>query len=130
MLQRRNIIWFDESSTNLWGHRYVKRTWQTPNEPIPLAINSSMVHNLTMMCAVTNFLPSLYFRVYRSGNEETVADFMLHLKGEVQKLYLSNKPILAMDNLLSHKTEKVAKHYDAFRVLFLPAYSKSTSLSN
>ena len=126
MLQQRNVIFFDESSTNLWGHRYANKTWQRPDEPIPMAVNSTMVHNLTMMCAVSNCLPSLYFRVYRSGNEDTVADFMMNLKGEVQRQYLSTKPVLAMDNLMSHKTAKVAQHYDAFRVLFLPAYSKSS----
>ena len=26
-LQRRNVIYFDESSTNLWGHHYIKKTW-------------------------------------------------------------------------------------------------------
>ena len=77
-----------------------------------------------MMCAVSNCLPKLYFRIYRSTNEDTVADFMKHLKGEIQRQYMTVKPVLIMDNLWSHKTAVPAKHYDAFRVLFLPTYSK------
>lgn len=123
LLQGHDVIFADETSTSLWGDSRIKKTWMHIDKAIPLSVNTTRGSNMTIMGAVGNCLPELVFKVYEKTEAKTFRNFLIYLKGQVQQQYRRSKPTLVLDNLACHKSESVAKHYDAFHVLFLPAYS-------
>ena len=81
LLQGKDVIFADETSTSLWGTTLSTKTWMHEDQAIHHAINTTRGSNLTIMGAVGNCIPNLVFKIYDNTTTETFTDFMIHLKG-------------------------------------------------
>ena len=124
LYQNKPVIFADESSTRIWtGKERLKKTWQLAEAPVTLKLNRSGLRSVTMIGACSNFTNRLVLEVYPSQDHLSWKNFLLELKKLTDENHIRQKPVLVIDNLRVHHSKSLAKYYQPFKVLFLPAYS-------
>ena len=118
MKKNREIIFIDETSTNMWDLR--KRIWQPKDSRLPLVVQraNTKEKNVTIIGAVSLKMKMIYHHVTNSTNTITVEDFFKKME---KRVGICNK-VIVMDNHAAHKSEIVTELLASKGaiVLFLP----------
>ena len=70
----REIIYLDETSTNLWQMR--KKLWMHPDNPMKVPIPADKGKNITIIGAITTKSDQIYYRLCDTTNKQNLKDFL------------------------------------------------------
>ena len=103
MMQGREIVYMDETSTDCWATR--TKIWQPKDSVLPLVIQRTQKkeENITIIGAISVQNDSLFHLVTYSTSIDTVQDFYKRYRNSEQ---LDDK-VIVMDNHRAHWSEKI-----------------------
>jgi len=73
-----NIIYFDETSCNLWMRQ--RMTWSSRAKPVKFPLNKLRGRGVTVLGAIGECLPKAVFTIATTTNREFVMDFLRKLR--------------------------------------------------
>ena len=113
----RDILYFDESSCNLWQKRL--KVWRTVDAPLPCYLQPQQGGNVTMLGAVSTKSDRAYVQVAAKTNKEHVLAFF------EQYLQDHRGAILVMDNHKAHRGYELRSLCEEYGITmaFLPSNS-------
>ena len=103
MMQGREIVYMDETSTDCWATR--TKIWQPRDSVLPLVVQRTQQKekNITIIGAISVQNDSLFYLVTYSTTIDTVQDFYQRYKRSEE---LDDK-VLVMDNHRAHWSEQI-----------------------
>jgi transposase len=120
ILDDKIIVYFDESSFNLWMRG--NRTWTPKDFPIKWSLNQNRGQGITVMGAISTKMNRPLFMQAGSTNKLEMLRFLPLLKKEFPS---DEKVYVVLDNHPSHHTKEVtelAKNL-GLELMFMPPYS-------
>jgi transposase len=118
------IVYFDESSFNMWMRK--SKTWMRYNEPIPVVLNKTRGENVTVYGAIGVCLSKALFLQTKVTNEQATINFMKKLREHANKSMKPNEQIhLILDNHAAHHTIEMREVFENLNFIphFMPPYS-------
>ena len=103
MKKNREIIFIDETSTNMWDLR--KRIWQPKDSRLPLVVQraNTKEKNVTIIGAVSLKMKMIYHHVTNKTNTITVEEFFKKME---KREGICNK-VKVMDNHGAHTSNSI-----------------------
>ena len=83
------------------------KTWVDKTKPFVHKINSKGLGSVTVIGAVSNVLPKLFFAVEKTTNTDTWMNFLSDLMGEIDKRHIGKPVTLVIDNHGAHRAQAV-----------------------
>ena len=121
----QNIVYFDETSCNLWMRR--RMAWSGKEQPVKYPLNQFRGKGVTCLGAIGETLPRGVFQLAESTNSGAVCKFLLKLRNafSVRDRWKHDRIVLVADNHTAHKTleVKTLAHQLNIELLFLPPYT-------
>ena len=123
--RRELIVYFDETSCNMWMRK--RYSWCTRDHPVRMHLNKNRGQGITIMGAIGHRLPKGVFSIAKSTNQAEVGEFLKKLRSVVTPNPFDHKEriVLVLDNHPSHGTQNVRELAEQLNMelLFLPPYS-------
>jgi hypothetical protein len=119
--QGKTIVYFDESSFNLWMRS--RKTWSNPKSPVRWVHNKFRGSGVTVYGAISAQLTSPLFMMGKTTNKEYVLQFLNLIRTKIADF--DEKVYIVLDNHPSHHTKDVCERAKLLNLelMFLPPYS-------
>ena len=99
----REIIYIDETSTNLW--EFKSKIWQPRNTILPMSyiLPKTRGSNVTIIGAITNKKTNIFYHIGETTNIENFFEFLDMLESELNL----NDKVLVIDNHKAHHNREI-----------------------
>ena len=99
----REIIYIDETSTNLW--EFKSKIWQPRNTILPMSyiLPKTRGSNVTVIGAITNKKSNIFYHIGETTNIQNFLEFLEMLEEELK---IEGK-VLVMDNHKAHHNREI-----------------------
>ena len=122
-----NIVYFDESSCNMWMRK--RTTWSSGLRPVKFPLNKVRGKGVTVFGAIGECLPKAVLTLAPTTNKEHVMAFLKKLRGVVTPDPMTSKAkqlklVVVLDNHRAHCSQDVRTLASQLNMelLFLPPY--------
>ena len=105
-----NIVYFDETSCNMWMRR--RMTWSSQAKPVKFQLNKLRGKGVTILGAIGEYLPKAVFTLAPTTNKEHVVAFFKKLRSVVTPNPMTPKKqqqklVVVLDNHRAHCSTEV-----------------------
>jgi hypothetical protein len=96
------VLYFDESSVNLWDHS--EKVWMDPEKPFSMTLSKQRGAGVTLIAAISNRRPDIMWEFAPSTNKVSVLAFFKKYLARLRKGRKYSKIVIVLDNHASHRS--------------------------